>query len=289
MPALVALEVGLVVSGALSVGRAVAIGIAVELALWVTVASRLVVGARHFGRARHGGAETWEAAEAALAMVVPRPVARFVLLEPRLWVCAARWATRRMPPPGPDDFGYAGSLRQLFVVVIGLVVVEGLALDLAVAVVVAPPGPWLALVAALHGYALVVLLGLRASFTGRPHHLAREALRLRDGIFARVEVPWAAMVAARVAARPNTGRSGFKTDAATATGVLAYGDANVVLALDPAHPLTVNGDPCAVPLTSLWLTVDEPRRLVEALRGARRPSVDGRGTDDRPARSAGCT
>jgi len=277
-PALVVVEVALVTSGLVSIRNAVVVGVVIEAALWVTVLSRVVVGARRFRAERRGGFDRWAAAEAGLAAVVPRPLARFILLEPHLWACLVSWALRRPGPAGPGTFRYDRGLRWVFILVIALVVVEGAVVDGVVALV-APGTAWVWVVLGVHLYALAMLLALRASFVTHPHLLAVSGLQLRDGVFTQIDVPAEAVVDARPARRANVGRSGFKINPDEHSALLAFGDATAVLTLDPGHPVTVNGQPCTDALTALWVSVDDPGRFAVAVLG-QQGEVDTLGLED---------
>lgn len=262
-PTLVVVEVILVWSGRLGLGTAVAVGLAVEVLLWVTALSRAVAGVRRFRAGRAAGQDGWQACEDGLAQLLPRGLARVLLLEPRLWVCLSRWLTGRYPDTC-DTFRYGASVRMIFWVAIGLVVVEGAAVDLVLALAI-PGSAWIWVALGVHLYALIALLGLLGSILVRPHLLGENALRIRDAIFCEVTVPYAAITGVRATARPNFGRSGLRIDAGQ--GLLAYGDATVSLDLDPNHPVLVTGRPEPVPLARLDVTADEPEAFVSAVRG----------------------
>ncbi|MGH3321430.1 MAG: hypothetical protein ACRDN9_14900 [Streptosporangiaceae bacterium] len=272
-PTLVVVEVGLVWSGLLPLRTAVVVGMVVEALLWVTVAGRTIAAVRRFRAGRAEGADLWMAAEQALAQLVPRRLARVLLIEPRLWWCLARWVAGRHE--GRRGYRYHECVRMTIWIGVGLVVIEGAVADAVVALIL-PGSPWPWVVLGLHLYALVFLLGFYASLVTRPHLLERGALRLRQSVLAEVLVPYSAIVRARVGAYPDYARSWFKIDRARGVATLAYGDANVVLTLDPTEPILVRGSPCETPLTTLYLTVDRPRAFVDAL-------MDGRRRTDRPA------
>ena len=265
-PALVVVEVVLVTSGLVSIRNAVVAGVVIEAALWVTVLSRVAVGARRLRAERRGGFDRWAAAEAGLAAVVPRPLARFILLEPHLWACLVSWALRRRVPAGAGTFRYDRGLRWVFTVVIALVIAEGAVVD-GVVGLVAPGTAWVWVVLGVHLYALAMLLALRASFVTRPHLLDDSGLHLRDGVFAQINVPAEALVDARPARRANVGRSGFKISPDEHTALLAFGDATAVVTLDRDHQVIVNGQPCPDALTTLWVSIDDPGRFAVAVRG----------------------
>jgi hypothetical protein len=265
-PALVAAEITLVWSGLLGMRTAVGLGLGIEALLWAVVASRLLAGLRRFRAGRAAGLDAWQAAEDGLAALLPRPVARVILFEPRLWVCLIRWVTGRYPKTG---FRYDASLRTIIWAAAVLVAVEGAIVDLLLELLL-PGSVWVWVALGLHLYGLLVLLGFLASWATRPHLLDEHALHLRDGIFTELVIPYSEITCARVARQPNFGRSGLKIDGST--GVLACGDATVALTLDPLRPLSVPNRSSSVPLASLVITADEPRPFVDALR-ARTPAA----------------
>lgn len=256
-PALVIVEVVLVTTRLLSVRDAVLVIIVVEAALAVTVASRMVAAARRFRAERARGADAWAAAEDGLARLVPRKLARVLLIEPRLFACLVRWVTGRHDGRSPGTFRYDRGARPLFGVAVGLVVVEGAVADALLAALTSGPWVWLGL--GLHVYGLVWLGGFYASLAVRPHRLTDDALLVRDGIFTELTIPYATIARARAAHHAGFGRSGLRIDGAAAT--LAFGDATATLDLDPPLP----AGPRSVPVTTLHLTVDDPPSFVTAL------------------------
>ena len=134
-------------------------------------------------------------------------------------------------------------------------IVEGLVVELVLAAVL--PGtfwPWLLL--ALHVYGVLWILGLLASLTTHPHLLGPDALVLRDSAVGELTIPLSAITSVTAAAKPNTMRSGLKIDGDTA--LYAYGDANIAVHIDPV------ADPRLTGVRHLHITVDDPRRFLEA-------------------------
>ncbi|MGH3096554.1 MAG: hypothetical protein ACRDMV_11225 [Streptosporangiales bacterium] len=259
-PAMIAVEAGLAWSGLLSVWNAIMVAVAVELLLAAVVVSRTIAAVRRFRAGRRERADFWVAAEGALAQLVPRRFARFLLLEARLWACLARWVAGRHK----QGYGYHGGVRPLIWVAVGLVVVEGAVLDVVLALAI-PGSPWLWVAAGVHAYALLLLLGFCGSLVTRPHLLGEEALLLRESVVTEVAVPYAAILGMRTGSYPGYGRSWFKVYAEREVATLAYTDANIVLTLDREIPLLVNGSLCDTPLGTLYLTADDPRAFVAAI------------------------
>lgn len=275
-PAVVILEVALVWSGRISLGTAIGVVVVVEIVLLVTVADRAFAARRAFGQARGAGGDRWRAVEVALAEMLPRPLAKMILVELRLFGCLLGWPRahrRRNAVPDGQEFRYDASLRPILWMAFGLVILEGAVLDLVLAAAL-PGSIWVWVVLGLHVYGAIWLLGMLASLATRPHLLTDHALILRDSILAEVVIEYDAILGAAVSRHSNFGRSGFTVDDAEQTALLAYGDATVALTLDPAVPVYV-GDGDAIALRTLRLTADEPSELLHALeaRGVPRACV----------------
>ncbi|MGH9103846.1 MAG: hypothetical protein ACRDYD_12825 [Acidimicrobiales bacterium] len=180
----------------------------------------------------------------------------------------------------PDAYGYDRSLRVVLWLAIGLVAVEGTAVDVVVALGL-PGSLWVWVVAGAHLYALVLLLGLLASFRTRPHLLEAETLRLRDGVFRELVVPYDAILDVRSAVLPNFGRSGLKLDETGRTALLASGDATVALTLDPRLPILVTGRHRMLAVVALSITADAPGDFVAALGDRLSPRLIGTPPDPR--------
>lgn len=265
IPVVVVAEVVLVVCGRLGVGTAAGAAVVIELLLVAAVLGHTAQALRRFRAGRAAGLDRWSAAENALARLVPRRLAQLILLEACFWACLARWVSRRHQGRDPFAFSYHRGRRAVTTTMFTLVLVEGAAVEILLALVVPHTSwPWIALAA--HLYGLVWLLGLHASLVTRPHLLSTRELRLRDGVHCEVLVPRDAVRDARLVTRPGFGRSGCTIDESQHTATLAHGDINVAIALRPGRPITVNGVPADTALTTLWITVDNPTGLIRALR-----------------------
>lgn len=261
-PALVALEIALVWSGVLSVRNAVVIILVVEVLLACTVLSRVIVALRRFRRVRSAGSGVWWAAEDALAELLPRPAARVLLIEARMWVCLLQWIGRRRPTS--HSYGYGRSLRALLWTLLLCGLVEGMVVELVLAATLGHASPWVWVTLGLHAYALVWIGGFLGSLQVLPHELDGASLRLRDSVFTTVTVPLAAIASATKHHRSNLGRSGWKID--DGIGLLAYGDAAVRIRLVPDHGVELGQNPEPRQLNAIDLTVDNPDEFVETLR-----------------------
>lgn len=277
-PVLVVVEVAMVWSGWLSLGAAVLVGLGVEALLWVTAVSRTVVGVRRFRAGRASGRDGWSAMEDALAAMVPRRAARLLLIEPRLWISLARWVTGRHDGRRREGaFSYDGALRPVLWVAVALVVVEGGAVEVILAFATRST-LWVIVSLCVHGYAVLVLLGMLASFITRPHLLEKDVLRVRDGVFTEIVLPMVAITGVRQIVRPNFGRSGLKIDPDGHGALLAHGDATIELTLDPTAPVDIRPTPrpCLEAITALTVTADDPPELIRQLNEQLQRSPAGR-------------
>lgn len=264
-PALIAVEVALVWSGELGLRTAVVVGLAVETLLWIAALEGIAAGIRRFRAGRATGMGAWQAAEDGLARLVPRPVAKVILFEPRLWICLTRWITGRYPRDPGRAFRYDASLRPIVWIALALVVIEGAVVDIVLEL--ALPGTiWVWVSLGVHVYALLIVLGFLASWITRPHLLTENSLRVRDGIVAEMLIPYDAITTVRVAVRSNFGRSGLRVDETRGTVLLGFGDTNVDITLDPARAARITGHGHHSALTALALTADAPHDIVRALR-----------------------
>lgn len=264
-PLLAVVEITVVTSGVLAVRTAVIVGVVIEAAFWVAALSGTIAAVRRYRSGRAEGLDGWVAAEDALALLVPRPIARVLLMEPRLLSCLVRWSTGRHEGRCPDAFSSLGNLRPLLVTIVLLVAGEGVVVETLLAVVV-PGSVWVWVALGVHAYALAWLIGLLASFVTRPHRIGPDAVLVRDGIFGELQIPAAAIVDARITRHANFGRSGLRVDPASKTAVLAMGDANVELDLDPTAEIQRSGAFAPLRLRRLSITVDDPLVFVRALR-----------------------
>jgi hypothetical protein len=161
--------------------------------------------------------------------------------------------------------------------VIGLVVLEGAVVDTVLALAI-PGSVWVWVAGGVHLYALGWLTGLWASFATRPQPLGLlgdDALYVRDGVFTEVVVPYTAIHGPRLVRGSNLGRSGIKIDPELRAATLALGDTTVVVDVDPAAQLLVNGNRLPGPVVTLAITVDRSHDFVQALSRLRSANKDG--------------
>jgi hypothetical protein len=161
--------------------------VVMDTLLIVTVVGELALIARRYRRGRTSGLDVWAALEDGLAVVMPRWLAKVVILEPRLLSCLIRWAFRRTRL-GENDFSYhKRSPMGLVLVMVALVTpVEVLFWELLI------PWAWLRWLLLILGvYAMFWILAFYASLATLPYRLEDDGLRLRYGAFAEGFVSYA--------------------------------------------------------------------------------------------------
>lgn len=261
LPALVVVNVSLVLFDVLEPGEAALVVVGVELLALLVGGQRVFVAIRRYRGGRRAGVDGWQALEDGLAALLPRAVARMVAYEPRLLLCLARWAFRRTEPR-ENEFSYHGRsvLGVFLLVLLPMLVLETLLVELLI------PWTWLRVVhLALVAYALIWALGLRASFSALPHRLENDGVRLRYGTLAEGFVPYSSVEDVDLSPRasPDSGDGLHVRDGAAYLAV--GGRTDVTLKL--REPQALNGllRPTE-PVDLVHLATDDPGRLTKELR-----------------------
>lgn len=205
LPVLLVAEAVLVWSGRLDLKDAVIVVAGIEALLVVAVVGEVMLVACRYRRGRSEGLDLWTALEDGLAVIMPGKLARIVMVEPRLFVCLARWALRRTRLTG-GEFGYhmKSPLGYIVLMVLMTAPVEILIFEILI------PWSWLRwALLFLSVYAVFWMLGFHASLVALPHRLEGGGVRLRYGLFAEAFVPYAEISgverAARAAPKPGDG------------------------------------------------------------------------------------
>ena len=105
LPALVLGEVALIRLQLIDISSAIWAVVVLETALLLVGGRQVLVAWRRYRAGRAGGLDAWAALEDGFAVMFPRPVARVLALEPRVWWSLALWVSRRWRP-GTGDFSY---------------------------------------------------------------------------------------------------------------------------------------------------------------------------------------
>jgi hypothetical protein len=263
LPALAAVEVVLVWSGLLELRDAVIVVVAVEVLLVIVGMGEVLLVARRYRRRRAEGLDAWRALEEGLALIMPRRVARVMVLEPRLWVCSLLWATRRIRP-GEDDFSYhKRSLAGGLVAVVALTTpVELLIWEILV------PWAWLRIVLLIVGiYALIWVLGFYASLAVLPHRLEEDGLRLNYGAFAQGFIPYSEIEKIeRITRKAPKPGDGLQTHPEENALCLAMGG-KTDLTLQLRTSKVIDGlFRTSEPATTIHLSADQPEKMTLKLR-----------------------
>jgi hypothetical protein len=263
LPVVVLVEAALIWSGELGFGDALLVVAAIEGLLLLVGVSQMLLVFRRYRGGRRAGLGPWEALEGGLELVSPRPVARLAVSEPRLFVCLARWAFGR-GRLREDEFGYGkGSpLGMLVVMVVLTAPIEVVFWELLV------PWSWLRWVLLfLSVYSVLWLLGLYASRVKLPHRLEEDGVRLRQGLFAEVFVPYAEVEDLEKKRRkaPKDG-DGLRSSPEGDAAFLAI-NGRVDLALALVSPLTVRGFLRDTgPVGTIYFAANEPEKMLRVLR-----------------------
>lgn len=239
--------------------------------LWVAATLEMLIVAigvwsgfttwRTYRRERLAGSDVWLALENGLATLLPHPLARVAVLEPKLWYCLIRWIARRRM--GADGFGY--QRRALIGPILLLAILTLPAETFAIARLV--PWPWLRLALLIGSvYSLFWMAGFYASLWVLPHRFVGNALQVHFGAFAEATIPLEAIeqVVRERRSTPN-GRDGLNLSPQRTTAYLAVGGRTDVT-LHLAQPISVQGlrGPTP-PVLCLAVACDQPERFASEI------------------------
>jgi len=241
----------------LDLGDGVLLGTAVAILDVLVLLGVAVAGAHLLGRERRD----------ALLDLLMHPVARrLVLAEARMLLTFPRALMRRVRPPVGATFAYHRGTYELgfALALVPAMLAEGAAVHLLL------PDSWFwpkLVLATLHGYGILMLLGWAAAPRTEPHRLHDGVLELRSGHLYRARIALDGIAAIDVQRRRQGSRTGLVLgDGATARLAIS-GRTDVVLRLEaPVEVERPFGDPFAV--TQIMVAVDDPERLVSAVRAA---------------------
>nr|ADK54920.1 hypothetical protein [uncultured soil bacterium] len=182
--AVIAVEVLLVATGVLDLGKAVAIAVGLEmlcaaLALALAVTARLI-----YRRLRREGVGPWDAFLQAAGTVLPRPLVTLLRHEVgSLLSIGLLIRGRKDVPPDATVIPSGTAHRSFLIVMLVLIPVEIIVVELIV------PWPWLrAVLLILAAYSALWLFGFYAGLRTRPHYVDSHQLMVRMGHLAAVSV-----------------------------------------------------------------------------------------------------
>ena len=263
LPVLIVVEIVLVGTGRLDLGAAIGVAITVEVLLVVVAGRQLFVAVRRYRRQRTVGLDVWAALEDGLTVLLPRPLARLVSLEPRMIACLLRWIFwRQRQVAGLFSYHRRSWGGALLLLVLLTAPVEIFLFELLV------PWAWLRwtlLIAAL--YAVLWAGGFVAALRVLPHRLESGAVRLRHGIWAEVLIPYREIASVeQQSLRAPGGREGLVTDRNEGSAYLAVGGrTDVTIRLRAARSVRGLLRPTP-PVTMVHVAADDSARLTDGLR-----------------------
>jgi hypothetical protein len=259
LPLVLLVDLALALSGALDPTTALGVGLALELVALVFAGRQIVAMILHYHRGRAAGLDVEAAIEDGLTVLFPRPVARVIALEPRVFVNLWRWLFNRRPLAS-NEFAYnqRSPVGPLFGLILFTTPIEIFLFELLV------PWTWLrVLLAVLAAYGLVWIAGYAASLRTLPHRVATDALHLHYGILGRVAIPYEAIESVslapiRMLGNRNEGVSILKEKE---TGYFAVGGkADVLLRLRAPVSIERIASPSS-PVKTIYVAVEDPARF----------------------------
>jgi len=187
-------------------------------------------------------------------------------LEVTLYLALARWVTRRPDvPPGTTPIGYSRLVAPMLWLWIFGSATEVVVLDVLLSRWWTPMRIPL-LVLGIWG--VVWMLGMMSAYRTRPHLLGEDALQVRDGIHARVDVRLDRIASVRSVDHDLPGlltSVHVEGEGDSATLLVGVGSrTNLELVLTGPTTLETPHGPTTVTRVGLW--VDEPREVADVLR-----------------------
>jgi hypothetical protein len=195
---------------------------------------------------------------------VPRLLWHAVVFELAMYRNLLRWVARR-PSVGPGDepVGYA----QLVTPVMCLWIFASAA-EVPLLHILLPWHSAQVVSIALGVWTLVWMLGWLAGLRTRPHLMSESALRVRNGGFVDIRVPWEAIakVTTKEADLPSSiwSLQPLETESGTDLRVGVSGRVNIQVQLHAPMAVPTRGGELTVSRVSFW--VDEPRQVAARIR-----------------------
>lgn len=262
-PAVLVVELVLVMIGLLNVRQAALIALALEIALAVVAGGLALAAGSQYRSLRGQGMPRQRAFLAALTPVVPGPAV--TVLRHELGVLSALWLgvrRRREVPQGGVPLDYGRDQRPVLAAILVLSIVEMVVVALVV------PWAWLeTLLLMLSAYGLVWIIAFPVSMFVRPHVVADDRLLLRCAHFGKLSVPTHAVLSARKSLKSGH-RKVLAQDGDTVALALA-GSTNVTVRLVSGTVVVAN-DEQRLSVSAVSFMVDEPDLAIAALQAVTR-------------------
>jgi hypothetical protein len=262
----------LLVSGVSLPGPLVAAAEAAVLAVLVLCA---VAAYRLLRAERRGGADRRTALRATYRQLVPEQVRRIMGFDLKGMISLALWVARRRHgvPPGATAVSYSRAQTSLMAMFLFAMVVELVAVEILLRTFGAPVG-LRAVILAVDGYSILVVLAIIAACITRPHVVSADELRIRYGAFFDLRIPRTKI--AQVRHLRNFNESGMVKVADDRLAVAVSSQTNVIVELtEPVTAVRPLGR--RVDVRTVRFFADEPKAAVDALRPRRpaRPDLEG--------------
>ncbi|MFC0527461.1 hypothetical protein [Phytohabitans kaempferiae] len=194
---------------------------------------------------------------------------RATAYEAAMWRGLFRWIARRPREMAPGDaaFGHGGPVKPIFAVFIVLSALEIPIFDFVISRLVPwPVVRYIVLVAGVYG--LIWMIGALGALLTSPHLVGAAGIRVRDGLFVDVTIPWDAVASVghryrglASSRRVEVERAGDRLLLHLATG----SQTNVDVVLRRPLALTVPKGPDE-PVNEVRFYADDPKALVALAR-----------------------
>lgn len=263
LPVLIVAQVAFVWSGVVSLREAIVIVLVLEILFFSVVATQIAFAARRYRHNRSLGEDVWSSVEEGFEVLLPRSLAKWVVMEPQLFTYLVRWVFRKTQLR-ENEFSYHEQLH--LGAIVGMILfttpVEILILELVI------PWSWLRwTLLLLSVYALLWVCGFCASFVLRPHALEEKGLKIRYGAFVETVLPYSNLASVR--RRHWTSLElgdGLRVSSQEGVAYIVAGSrTNVELTLH--SPVTVRGMFRSTrPVSTVYIAADKPEDLVQELK-----------------------
>jgi hypothetical protein len=264
LPLVLLVDIALALSGVLDPGTALVVGLTLELVALAFAARQVVAMVLHYRRSRSAGLDVEAAIEDGLTVIFPRPVARVIALEPRVFVNLWRRLFDRRPLAA-HEFAYhkRSPVGALFGLILFTTPVELFLFELLI------PWTWLrVLLAVLAVYGLLWIAGYASSLRTLPHRVGEESLRLHYGLLGRVTIPYEAIESVELAPIKMLGNrtEGVYVLKDKQVGYFAVGGkADVLIRLrEPVRIERLTTD--SPPVRQIYAAVDDPAGFARLVR-----------------------
>jgi hypothetical protein len=264
LPLILLVDIAFALSGVLDPGTALTVGLTLELVALAFGARQVIAMVLHYRRGRSAGLDVEAAIEDGLTVIFPRPVARVIALEPRVFVSLWRRLFDRRPLQA-NEYAYhrRSPVGALFGLILFTTPVELFLFELLI------PWTWVrVLLAVLAVYGLLWIAGYASSLRTLPHRVGSRSLRLHYGLLGRATIPYDAVESVELAPIKMLGNrtEGVYVLKDKEVGYFAVGGkADVLIHLrEPVRIERLTSD--SPPVREIYVAVDDPTGFVRLVR-----------------------